>query len=251
MIGRIRAPFFILALIAAALVVLLELGSSLFVDGIRKTDEQKRATIAAVDADYLKELGDDPLPSGDEPPGLGIAYMALVDGQWLFVLGLMGLALLLPEKFHGRIQGLATLIFAILIILASIVLAIVSFVLLMLMIALFLAVPFGTIAYIAKWGFFDTGGAAAMLSMIMFLKLATVVCLVLAHQRFLQNKGLVLLTLTSLVCSIILAFLHGFPPSILVSITDALGALILAIIAIIWAIVFAICGLISVVKAIV
>jgi hypothetical protein len=52
------------------------------------------------------------------------------------------------------------------------------------------------------------------------------------------------------VCNILIAFLHGLVPGILVSITDALGALVIAIIAIIWGLILAICGLISVIKAI-
>jgi hypothetical protein len=248
MIGRLRRIPFVIALVCAVLVVLVELGSGLFLKGEPGTaaDIIKVYPEAADEFDEGVELGEE-----EAPPGLAIAYMALVDGQWVFVLGLVGLALLIPERFHGRVQGLVTLIFAILLLLGGILLAIVSFVLLLLMVALFLAAPFGTIAYLAKWGFFNTGGAAGTLSTIMLLKLAAVVLLVIAHQRFLQNKGLVLLTLTSLLCNIIIAFLHGLVPIILVSITDALGALVIAIIGIIWALVLAICGLISVIKAIV
>ncbi len=49
--------------------------------------------------------------------------------------------------------------------------------------------------------------------------------------RFLQNKGLVVLILTTLLCTVVLAFVHRFVPVILVSIVDDIGALIFAIVA--------------------
>jgi hypothetical protein len=60
------------------------------------------------------------------------------------------------------------------------------------------------------------------------------VLLLLAQQRFLQNRGLVLLILSSLVCNIVLSFLHGLVPGFLVSITDALGGIIVAVCGLIW-----------------
>src|SRR5262249_51239142 len=160
---------------------------------------------------------------------------------------LQALQLLKIERLQGKVQGLMILIVGILIVLGSILLALVALGLLLIMVALFLAAPFGTVAYICKWGFFDGSGAAALLSLIMLLKLCAVVMLVLGHQGFLKVKSLVLLMLTSLLCNIIIAFLHGLVPSVLVSITDMLGAIVLAIIAIIWGIVSVIYGIISVV----
>jgi VanZ family protein len=84
----------------------------------------------------------------------------------------------------------------------------------------------------------------------MGLKLGFVVCLLLAHQRFLQNKGLVLLVLTSLLANLIIGFLHNFVPLPLVSITDAIGAIVVAILAVIWALVLLIFAIISIIKAI-
>ena len=66
----------------------------------------------------------------------------------------------------------------------------------------------------------------------------------------LQNKGLVLLILTSFLGNLIISFLHNFVPIILVSITDALGGIVVAILAVIWAIFFMIFAIISIVKAI-
>ena len=84
----------------------------------------------------------------------------------------------------------------------------------------------------------------------MTLKFGFIVCLILAHQRFLQNKGLVLIVLTSLLANLIIGFLHNFVPGPLVSITDAIGAIIVGILAVIWAIVLLIFSIISIIKAI-
>ena len=48
-------------------------------------------------------------------------------------------------------------------------------------------------------------------------------------------KGLVLIVLTSLVAGLVVSFLHGFVPGILVSITDAVAGIVVAILAILWA----------------
>jgi hypothetical protein len=118
--------------------------------------------------------------------------------------------------------------------------------LLLLMVSLFTAVPFGTIAYLAIWGFFNRGGASATLGLLMTFKVAACICLALAHPRFLQNKGLVLLVLTSLLAGAIVSVLHGWVPGILVSITDAIGAIVVAILGLIWAVVLLIGALVSI-----
>jgi MFS superfamily sulfate permease-like transporter len=51
----------------------------------------------------------------------------------------------------------------------------------------------------------------------MTLKIPFGVCLVLAQQRFRQNKGLVLMVLTFFVATAIVSFLHGLVPGFLVS----------------------------------
>jgi hypothetical protein len=186
----------------------------------------------------------------DEPPGRAITYLALVDGILLYTVVLIGLSLLVPEKLLARAQGVLTLIGSIILIIVGIILVIIAFIELLVMVSLFFAFPFGTAAYLGLWGFFPRGDAAVLLSLLMFLKLAGCVFLVLAQQRFLQMKGLVLLVLTSLVCNIIVAFLHGLVPIILVSIFDNIAALVVGIIAIIWAIVLLVLSIPSIVAMI-
>ena len=85
----------------------------------------------------------------------------------------------------------------------------------------------------------------------MFLKVAFAVVLVLAQQRFLQNKGFVLIIVTSLIANIVIGFLHGLVPVILVSITDAVAAIIVLVLALIWAVFLLIGSIPAIVKAVV
>lgn len=241
--GTLRVPFFILAIVAAALIILIELGSPLVLGGDSAGPGLRQE---------IEGLGATPSDTSevDEPPGRGIGYLALVDVIMLYTVLLMGIGLLLPDRLHGRLQGILTLIGSIVLIIVSFVLAIIALVELLIMVALLFATPFGTIAYLALWGFFPRSDAAVLLSLLMFLKIVFAVTLVLAQQRFLQNKGLVLIILTSLLCNVILAFLHGLVPIILVSIVDDLAAIVFGVIAIIWGLILLIGSIPAVVKAI-
>jgi hypothetical protein len=229
MLDALRKPFFIAAIALMAVAVLVELGSAAV---LRDAGE----TAAAMD-----------LPA----PGLGIPAIGLLDALLLYTVLVMGAALIVPERIQGRLQGLATLIFSIVLLVADVVLFGATFGVLVLMISLFLAPPFGTIAYLALWGGFDTGSAKVALGLTMFLKLAFAACLLLAQQRFVQNKGLVLLVILSILATFALGVLHGFVPGFLVSITDGIGAVVIAIVVAVLGVMFLIGAVMSVVKAIV
>jgi hypothetical protein len=135
--------------------------------------------------------------------------------------------------------------------LGSIVLILLAFVKLLIMVALFFAPPFGTIAYLAIWGDFPKTAAAVILGVLIALKIGATICLPLAQQRFLQLKSLILLVATSFLATIVVSFLHGLVPFPLVSITDAVAAIVVGILALIWAIVILIGSINAVVQALV
>jgi hypothetical protein len=251
---QLRTSLFVVALALLALAVIIEVAgpSVLPAPEVSRTVlERKVGEFAAegMDVDTSPAAIDELMRAArDRPPGMAIRWLGLLDAQLLFIVLLVGAALVVPERVHGRVQGVATLIFSFLVTLGGIALVLLALLALLLMIALFTAVPFGTIAYFAMFGFFNRPGSTAMLSAIMLLKLGFAVCLVLAHPRFLQNRGLVLLILTSLLATVIVSFLHGIVPIFLVSITDALAAVIVGIIAVIWALVILIGSIPSVIK---
>jgi hypothetical protein len=228
MLDSMRKPFFVVSLIAIFLAVVVELGSIAFLG-----TNTSSSTL------------------GVSPTGKAIPAMAFLDGLILFATLIIGIALLIPERVQSKIQGIATLVFSILLVLGCIVVIFADIALLILMVSLLMAIPFGTIAYFAVWAYFDTDTARVALGMLMTLKIIFAVCLVLAHQRFLQNKGFVLIIITSFVSNLLVAFLLGLVPGFLVSITDAIAAIIVCILAIIWAVVYLIGGIMSVIKVIV
>lgn len=222
MFDKLRIPFFCVSVVCLVIVFAIELGAQFFLSA----DKGSLAT-----------------------PGLGIMYLAWLDWLLLFTILLMGTALIVPDRIHGRIQGIITFIVALLTLLGTLVAIFTAFGLLMLMVSLLLAVPFGTAVYFAEFADFKVGAAATTLAFIMIFKIAFAIFLVLAHQRFLQNKGLVLLIATSLVATILLGFLHGIAPPFLAYITDDIGALISAILAAVWALFFLIGSIPAVIKA--
>lgn len=220
---RLRTPFLIAAIVLFVFVVLIETGSQL----------------------YIGESSNS-LPA----PGIGIPYLGLVDGIVLFTLALFGLSLIVPARLLGAIHGIVTFVLMLFLLLGGILLIFVALALLIMMVTLLLAVPFGTLAYFAAYADFDLAPARATLGVIMLLKVAACICLFLAQEHLIQVKGLVLLLLTSLLASIVVSFLHGIVPGFLVSILDAIAAIVVGVLAVIWALIKLIGAIPAIVKAI-
>lgn len=237
---NLRTPFFLLTLALITIAVLIELGINFLPAGVVSppnlaTDvpPEVSSAVSQLDAAQKAELAQ--LSNTSQPPGMAIPYLALLDGIVLFTLSLMGSGLLIPPNWQGRVQGIGTLVFSIVIILVALGLIFAALALVLLMVGLLLSIPFGTIIYLILFGSFDVIRGLAILSFIMLLKLGAAGSLVVAQPRFLQNWGLVLIILTSLVANFIVSFLYGFVPRFLVSITDGIAAIIVAILAIVWA----------------
>ena len=167
-------------------------------------------------------------------PGLGVPYLALVDGIVLFSLSISGLTLIVPDRLLGATHGIATFLFTLLMLIGSIVLIFIALMLLTMMVTLLLAVPFGTVAYFAAFAAFDIADARLTLGVLMLLK---VIAAGLLFRELLAVKGLMLLVLTSLLANFVVAFLHGLVPLFLVSILDAVAAIVVGVLAAVWALV--------------
>lgn len=242
----LRKPFFIAAIILAAIVVFAELGLSFFV---------VNAAVVPPGPGAAQDLG---IPAGvqavnatngSDPPGSGIASLALVDGLVLFTVGMLGLSLVVPLRLYGRVQGIATLVVSVLWIIMCFMLLVVGLIQLFLMIGLLVAVPFGTFVYLAIWGSFPVGAAAVVLGAVLFLKIGFGVLLILAQPRFLRVKGLVILVLLSVVLQLVLGFIHGFLPGVVVSIGDQFWALITGVVALVWALIMLIGSIPAIINA--
>jgi hypothetical protein len=255
MLDQIRRPFFLAALIAWLLVVLAEVGSGFLPVPDVSAKELRTAIMhdspdqeppGAAELQHMVQARKTKLPR----PGYAISALVAFDGLAFLGLFWMGAGLVISRRLVGRVQGIVSLIVALVTIVAALFAAVLLFSLLLVMLGLFLAPPFGTVAYLAIWGFFSRGPAAATLGILLVLKIAAAVLLVLAQQDFLKNKGLLILLGLSLLLTVLISFLHGFPPGILVSITDVIAALIILVVSILWAILVLIGAIIATIKAI-
>jgi hypothetical protein len=268
---KIRAPFFLLAVVVMLAIVLIERSAVQaaevaarlppFISGRGPssldqalqifTPEQQRV----LDRLRSEKAGEISQLTRADLSGFGVRSLQFVDGLLLFTLALMTLALLLPKVFsryeylHAKAQGIVTLIFDILLILAAIVFALIVLAKLISMVLLFLSFPFGTLAYLIIFGSFPRGAMIAVLSLIFVLKVIFGVLMLLAHQDFLKNLGLVVYVLGAFVANLIVTFLYGIVPGVLVSITDAIAALVVVILGVILALFMLVGSIISIVFA--
>lgn len=228
MIETIRMPFFVLALVLLAFAVSFEIGLGLVWPALV------------------------PPPGGQLPdvsPGFGVPYLAAIDLILVYATAAISLAFVWPA-LAGRVQAAIGIVLGLIGGLVVLALILAAFAALMLMLTLLLAIPFGTAAYFAAFADFPTGKAAAALAAIMAFKLGFAICLILAQQRFLKMKTLMLVIATSLALTWLTGFLHALVPGFLAAITDALAALITSILALIWIVVLFIGNLPGLVRAI-
>jgi hypothetical protein len=253
MLDAIRKPFLFLSAILLLFAVLVEIGAAVLVQPAAPRQDIPPEIASQLSPSDLvaaqAQMRESAQQTKREPPGFGITALARIDVILLLTLGLMALSLVIGDHLTGRIQGLVSLIVGILVFLSAFKALFATLIELMIRVTLLLATPFGTIAYLAMFSFFDRGGAGAILGLSWLLKIAAAVCLLLAHQRYLKQYGLILLFLTSLLGSFLVTFLHGFPPRFLVNITDPIAAIVNDILALIWAIVTIVFGIIALIKA--
>jgi len=227
MLDSIRLPFFVAAAFMLLLALLAELAAS----------------------DLLLQLSGEALRG--ETPGYAINFLALIDAILFYNIVWMLLGAVIPRGITGRAQGIVTFFVSLFGTLgAFFVLVLAALTLLVAMVSLLVAVPFGTIIYLGLWGHFARGTAAATLAMVMLLKLMFCLFLVFAQQGFLRMKGLMLLVGLSLGFTWLIAFLHALVPIFLVSIADIATALVIAVAGTLWLAVICVLSIIAVVKAI-
>jgi len=246
--GELRRPLFVIATVLSAVVVMVELGLGALIGG---------GTAGVLPPDVAQASG---VPPGSvtsaavatQPAGAGIAHLALVDGLVLFTMLLIGSSLVVSQRLYGRYQGFVTFVVGVLWIVGALALAAVALSTLLLMIGLFVAIPFGTIVYLIVWGFFPVTSSAVVLALLLFLKLLFMAALIAAQPGFLKVKGLVILVSLSMVLQLALGFIQQFLPSVVVSIGDQCWALVTTVVALVWAVVMtigAVPGMVNAVRA--
>ncbi|MFT6791823.1 MAG: hypothetical protein ACJA04_001036 [Cellvibrionaceae bacterium] len=168
-------------------------------------------------------------------PGLGIMSLAFIDGILLYSWTTIKAGSIIPEKILTPGTKVANFLFFLFLLSLSITTIFTAIALIMLMISLLLAIPFGTIVYMIAYADFPKGAAQTTLAILMSLKILFAVSLVVGEKRLFEDyRKFLLLLLCSFVANIIIGFVHGIVPGFLVSITDAVGAIIVIIIALFW-----------------
>lgn len=242
-----------LSLAAVALSVLVCLGSSLVTDPPpleeRVARLQAHPPPAGVDREDVDALAADDFDAGvAEPPGLGIPALALTGGLLLVTVALAALPLLVGNRATGTVQGVVSVLSGLAALVLGVLLALAAVSALLLMVGLLLSPPFGTLAYLAVFGFFDTGTSLGLLALVLVLQVVGAVLLVVAQQRFLRSRGLVLLVLSALLLTVVTTLLHALVPVVLVSITDAVAAIVAAVVAAVWGVAMLVGGVLSIVR---
>jgi hypothetical protein len=220
--GNLRLPFFVLAVLTMVLVVAFEL-----------------ATLAV-----LRSAAG----AGESPPGLGGPYLALLDGLLLYFVIVASFGYFGFKALTARVVAVASLILSFVGVIGSILLIVAAFLAIVLMLGLLFAAPFGTLAYFAVYADFPKEKAVAALSFIMLLKVFFLFMLAFTHPGYLKNKWLVLLIGVSMLATWLTSLLIAWPPGILASITDAVGALVTAVIGCLWLIATFIASIVAIVR---
>jgi hypothetical protein len=137
------------------------------------------------------------------------------------------------ERFFARTQPYFApfaLLVSIGLLILGITIAFSAFGKLLMMLATLLAVPFGTIVYIAEWAHFPRGEARPVLALSLTLVLVSGALVVVSDPRVVRNVRLVIAFLIALLLVALVTVAHGWFPLVIVSITDAVAAIIVAIV---------------------
>ncbi len=257
--AKVRKWFVVVALVLMVVIVAFEIGAPLLAPARPapgsagfdwSTVQEGAGDVLPAEVIELisgeSSVTDQLTPPAETRPGWAVRSLAFVDAVTLLPILLIAASHIVPAQVVAKTKGVITLIAALLLLIAAILFLLAVVVQLFVMIGLLLAIPFGTLIYLITYGFFDRAGAAALLSWLFGLKLLFGLALVVANERYLQNVGLVLAVLSTLLASVVVTFLHAIVPIILVSITDAIAALVVAVIAIVWAVVLLVGAIISI-----
>lgn len=248
----LRRPALIIALVCFVIATGIETGAGWANGAVSESVKQQQWVEGqlleqGVTAVELASVGD---VTPGNPAGLALPHLTLLELLLLMPLVWMALSLVLSHAVLGRVQAIVTLFVSLGVLIIAFIWTLKSLGELFLMLGLFLAVPFGTVIYFARYAAFPVAATSALLAASLTFKIAGGVLLIVAQQRFLKVKGLVFLFLTSLLCNVIIAFLHGFPPVFLASILDAVAAIIIGILTILWAVPTLIGGIVGSVRAV-
>jgi len=152
---------------------------------------------------------------------MGLSALAVFDLLVIMTVALIGAPFLLSHATVGRTQGVATLVISVVILGSALLILGLALALLFTMLA---SLP---LYLLFHWNSFPLPKAYGLLSVAMLCKFGFTACIIVSHQKFLTNTGLVVIVLTSLLLTMMLSVLYGMP-RVIVIVTDDLGAIVIA-----------------------
>lgn len=183
-------------------------------------------------------------------PGLGLVGLGIFDILLFYSFTMIGLQVWGLGAISGRLQFVLALFSGITGVFGGLALVLAAIAALTIMVALLLAIPFGTLTYLALFGHFDTAAARIILSLLLTVKLGGLALIVLAAPGILKNTTLVLMSAVSVLFTFGLGFVHALVPNFLVSIADTICAIVFGIVAAIWMLLLVLSGLGSLIRVI-
>lgn len=93
------------------------------------------------------------------------------------------------QKIAPRLLGIATLIVMIVNFILTLIAVFAALQLLLLIISLLLATPFGTLTYLALWGDFDTDASRKVLALAMLLQVVGAILVLVVNPSLLKNTS--------------------------------------------------------------
>ncbi|HEX2733789.1 MAG TPA: hypothetical protein VHM70_19400 [Polyangiaceae bacterium] len=247
---ELRKPPFVLASIATVLVVAIELGAAWLPKAARSAAQLEAAARALGPSLGSERASAFAVKAAEsEQHGLAVPALALFDVLLLCTILLLGASLLVSPRVMGRIQAPIRLVAALLVLVGSLEALLHAIAMAYFMLGLFLAPLFGTLAYLALWGFFATEATTGLLTLVTLIKIAVPIGLLLSHQAFLKVKMVVAMILTSLVLSVVVSLVLGLVPGIVASIADTIAAIVIALVTLIFSLIVFVGSIIPTLKS--
>lgn len=238
----------ILACLAILVAVGLEIGARFLPVPAMAPDPAMFQAMDEEDREAARAQFDEQSRDAERPPGLALPALALLDGLLAWTGFLFATATVMAQGWHSRLRAVATVVVCLAVIGTAVAMLLAAVGKLTLMLSLLLAAPFGTIAYLAVYGGFNSGAVLAMLGAATLCRALFIGLLLVASWRYLENKTLMLLTGTGFLGGFVVGGLFALLPGILHSVGDAVSAIVLAVLGLVWAVVLLLMSLPALIK---
>jgi hypothetical protein len=166
------------------------------------------------------------------PVPLALPAQALLDGLLLLSAAVLAVPRVVPRQDVARGTRLALFVGSLALLLVAVAVGVAAIARLRYLVALYLSPPFGTLSYFLLFGSSRRGASLVVLSVVLVVRVGA--CLAFLR-AFPGRRPIAALAITSTAATVVTAVCYAWVPNSLASITDALAAAVVALLAAIWA----------------